>query len=115
MEVGGFDAEHFAVNYNDVDLCLRLMMRGYRNLYCPDAVLVHHESRSRGAPETPAAFAQWQQERQSMQLKWKDLLDSDPYYSPHLSLIEENFSLAMRSQKLKPRLAISVSTPFSSP
>ena len=32
--VGGFDAAAFAVNYNDVDLCLRLMRAGYRNLYC---------------------------------------------------------------------------------
>jgi len=105
LEVGGFDAEHFAVNYNDVDLCLRLMVRGYRNLYCPDAVLMHHESRSRGAPTTAAALAQWHQERQAMKERWGDLLQSDPCYSPHLSLAEENFSLAIHAKKHEPRLA----------
>jgi hypothetical protein len=96
QDVGGFDANCFAVNYNDVDLCLRLMARGYRNLYCPDAVLIHHESRSRGAPSSPEALAQWQREYEAMQQRWGPLLNADPHYSPHLSLVEENFSLAMR-------------------
>ncbi|MFZ0408008.1 MAG: glycosyltransferase family 2 protein, partial [Cyanobium sp.] len=96
QEVGGFDVDYFRVNYNDVDFCLRLMARGYRNLYCPDASLLHHESRSRGAPSSPEAMAQWQQERQAMLRRWGHLLSADPHYSPHLSLVEENFSLALR-------------------
>ncbi|MFN9546345.1 MAG: glycosyltransferase family 2 protein [Cyanobacteriota bacterium] len=96
-EVGGFDAKNFAVNYNDVDLCLRLLMAGYRNLFCPDAVLVHHESKSRGAPTEKATFNQWQSERQAMQNRWGELLKADPNYSPHLSLQEENLSLSLRS------------------
>jgi GT2 family glycosyltransferase len=100
-EVGGFDADLFAVNYNDVDLCLRLMRAGYRNLYCPDAVLIHHESRSRGVPTAGPAYDQWQRERRAMLRRWGDLLEADPHYSPHLSLREENFSLALR-QALPP-------------
>jgi GT2 family glycosyltransferase len=100
-EVGGFDAELFAVNYNDVDLCLRLMRAGYRNLYCPDAVLIHHESRSRGVPTAGPAYDQWQCERSAMLRRWGALLEADPHYSPHLSLHEENFSLALR-QALPP-------------
>lgn len=95
-EVGGFDADHFVVNYNDVDLCLRLMARGYRNLYCPDALLIHHESRSRGAPSSPEAINQWRLESSAMQRRWGPWLIADPHYSPHLSLLEENFSLALR-------------------
>jgi GT2 family glycosyltransferase len=105
LEVGGFDAKRFAVNYNDVDLCLRLMVHGYRNLYCPDAVLLHHESRSRGAPTTAAALEQWHQERQAMKQRWGDMLEADPCYSPHLSLVDENFSLAIRTKSNTPRLA----------
>ena len=95
IELGGFDGIHFAVNYNDVDLCLRLMARGYRNLYCADAVLIHRESRSRGAPVSSEPFAQWRREYAAMQKRWGKLLLSDPHYSPHLSLVEENFSLAI--------------------
>ena len=101
--VGGFDAETFAVNYNDVDLCLRVLTAGYRNVYCPDAVLVHHESKSRGAPTSPEAYALWQRERRAMQQRWGRLLEADLHYSPHLSLVEENFSLALRPDGLGSR------------
>ena len=95
-QVGGFDAESFPVNYNDVDLCLRLMAAGYRNIFCPEAVLIHHESRSRGIPiEGSGKYSQWQQERQNMRSRWGKTLDTDPFYSPHLSLVEEDLSLTL--------------------
>ncbi|WP_244937348.1 glycosyltransferase, partial [Methylobacterium crusticola] len=39
LAVGGFDAEAFGVDFNDVDLCLRLEAAGYRTLMVPGAVL----------------------------------------------------------------------------
>jgi len=104
-EVGGFDAVNFAVNYNDVDFCLRLLKAGYRNLFCPDAVLLHHESKSRGAPVAADAHAQWQRERQAMLNRWGSVLESDPNYSPHLSLLEENLSLAIKATTTTARTA----------
>ena len=95
--VDGFDAINFAVNYNDVDLCLRLARAGYRNLFCPDAVLIHHESKSRGAPTEADTHAQWQRERQAMINRWGAALEADPHYSPHLSLLEENLSLTLKA------------------
>ena len=95
--VGGFDAINFAVNYNDVDFCLRLARTGYRNLFCPDAVLIHHESKSRGAPTSADANAEWQRERQTMLNRWGNILHADPYYSPHLSLVEENLTLSIKA------------------
>lgn len=95
--VGGFDAINFAVNYNDVDFCLRLIKAGYRNLFCPDAVLIHHESKSRGAPTEADTHAQWQRERQAMINRWGAALEADPHYSPHLSLLEENLSLTLKA------------------
>jgi GT2 family glycosyltransferase len=47
-EVGGFD-EGFAVGFGDIDLCLRLRQRAYKILIDPQAVLLHHESASRGS------------------------------------------------------------------
>ena len=46
-EVNGFD-ERFALEFNDIDLCLRLRALGYRIVYNPDAELVHQEKASRG-------------------------------------------------------------------
>ena len=44
--VGGF-SEIFPLNYNDVDLCLKLREQGFRIVYTPHAELVHFESQSR--------------------------------------------------------------------
>ena len=44
--VGGFD-EALPVEFNDVDLCLRLGELGYRHVIPPEAMLMHHESQSR--------------------------------------------------------------------
>ena len=104
-QVQGFDAGNLAVNYNDVDLCLRLMAAGYRNLFCPDAVLIHHESKSRGVPTETSAYAQWQAERQVMIERWGELLYNDPHYSPHLSLVEENLSISLKPTSTKVRLS----------
>lgn len=95
QRLGGLDAEKLHVSYNDLDLCLRAMTAGYRNLYCAEAVLVHHESKSRGAPITPDALSQWQKEREVMKQRWGSFLDADPFYHPQLSLREENFSLRL--------------------
>ena len=45
-EVGGF-SELFPNNYNDVDLCYKLQLSGYRCVWTPDAMLYHFESKSR--------------------------------------------------------------------
>jgi len=102
-EVDGFDAVNFAVSYNDVDFCLRLLRAGYRNLFCPDAVLIHHESKSRGAPTSAADNAQWLRERQAMVSRWGAVLQADPNYSPHLTLQEENLSLTLKTSITKAR------------
>ena len=89
---GGFD-EELAVAYNDVDLCLRLLALGLHNVYVPHAVLVHHESKSRGYEDEPDKQARFSRERGIMQERWRCDSRSDPHYSPHLSLDTEDFSL----------------------
>lgn len=46
-EVGGFDAEHFAVAFNDIDLCYKIYEKGYYNVVLNNIYLYHHESLSR--------------------------------------------------------------------
>ncbi len=47
-EVGGLDEENLSVQFNDVDLCLRISEQGYYIVCTPHAELYHHESVSRG-------------------------------------------------------------------
>jgi GT2 family glycosyltransferase len=48
--VGGFD-EGYRNGLEDVDLCLRIRLRGERIVYRGDATVVHHEGASRGKGE----------------------------------------------------------------
>ena len=45
--VGGYD-ERFRISYSDVALCMDIARAGFRTVYVPSAVLVHHEGASRG-------------------------------------------------------------------
>jgi len=76
--VQGFD-EHLAVDFNDVDYCLRLQRAGYRIVFTPFATLYHHESASFG-PRTQSG-----KELDLMRSRWADLMDNDPYYHPALT------------------------------
>ncbi|SDW34881.1 glycosyltransferase family 2 protein [Lysobacter enzymogenes] len=92
-EIGGMD-ETLAVAFNDVDLCLRLHARGYRNVWTPHAELYHHESASRGPEDTPEKRERFLAESAAMQRRWGDLLANDPAYNPNLSLESLHFDLA---------------------
>ena len=91
--LGGFDEVHLAVACGDVDFCLRAREAGWRVVWTPYAVVMHHESISRGHdPDVrPDAFGE---EVAYMERRWAHLLRSDPAYNPNLSLEDTEFSLA---------------------
>lgn len=93
-EVGGLDAARLTVAFNDVDFCLRIQAKGYRNLYTPAAELYHHESASRGAEDSPEKIRRFQSEIAVMKERWGDSLLNDPAYNPNYSLDSEDFALA---------------------
>ena len=86
-EVGGLD-ERLRVAFNDVDLCLRIREKGYRNVWTPFAELYHHESASRGLEDNPVKQARFMSEVEFMQKRWSKALQHDPAYSPNLSLTQ---------------------------
>ena len=94
LEVGGLDEEHLAISYNDVDFCLRLHAKGYRNLYEPRAVLIHRESASRGSDRQPDLRGRAVAEMNCILSRWSSVLPADPFYSPLWSLDPPGFQLA---------------------
>jgi GT2 family glycosyltransferase len=96
-EVGGLNEAELSVAFNDVDFCLRVMAKGYRNVWTPHAELYHDESRSRGSDEASEKAARFRNECAAMLRHWGPLLTRDPYYSPHLTLIREDYSLSLSS------------------
>ncbi len=100
--LGGLD-EELAVAFNDVDYCLRVRHdRGRRVIWCPDAVLYHHESVSRGAEDDPVKIARFNAEVDLALDRWSDRLGDDPAYSPNLSLSRDAFTLAREPRVTPP-------------
>jgi O-antigen biosynthesis protein len=82
MNAGGFDELGFPIDLNDIDLCLRLLEAGYRNVLVGDCTIVHHESASRGRSAADA----YPNERRLFKSRWAHMLRADPHFHPGLSL-----------------------------
>jgi GT2 family glycosyltransferase len=73
-EVGGFD-EAFRTGFEDIDLCLKLVHKGYRIIYTPKSVVIHHES------VAPGRFISENKNFVLYMSRWKDEpSDAHKYY-----------------------------------
>lgn len=84
LEVGGYDTKYKEA-YMDVDLCLKLMKKGYSNIFNPYANAYHIENSniSKKAFSNGADATIFKQKWQS------ELSKGDRYYNPKLSLKED--------------------------
>lgn len=78
--IGGFD-ETYVIAMSDIKLCIDAWRAGYRTVYAPQAMLIHHEGASRGK-SNPA---------KDIQRTIHDIqacgFEEDPYFHPGLSAI----------------------------
>jgi GT2 family glycosyltransferase len=95
LAVGGLDEENLAVAFNDVDFCLKLQAAGWRNVYTPHAVLVHHESKSRGNDLAAAHVDRFRGELKVLQRRWGTRTARDPLHNPNLDRYSETFVLRL--------------------
>jgi glycosyltransferase involved in cell wall biosynthesis len=93
-EIGGFE-ENLPVAYNDVELCFKLLEKGYYNVLRNDVVMIHHESVSRGydeqSEEKHARQMREMAKLYEMHPKFKN--GYDPCYNPNLVKDRGDFSL----------------------
>lgn len=89
--VGGFDAPHLAIAFNDVDLCLQLRAQGHRIVQTGDIRLIHHESKSRGFNVTQGQVSWDLEELAVVHRRWGAALFDDPFYNPHWTRIGQPF------------------------
>ena len=88
-EVGGLE-EHFATHYQDIDFCLKLRASGHRNLFTPNARLVHHESVSRRAYYDIV-------DRNLLLDRWEDWIErGDPYHNPNFDPRRSDYRVRLR-------------------
>lgn len=94
FDLGGFD-EDFLICGSDIELCLRAHAKGLRNVYCAEALLLHHESKTRNPTKVPLNdFLQ-------SDLKYRPyrLGVPDPYFNPNLSLTHTTPQLASQKER----------------
>lgn len=108
-QLGGFD-ENLSIVGNDIDLCLRALEAGYRNIWTPHSRLIHHESVSRQSKPIG-------NDEKSMWKRWQHRFTAgDPYYNPALSLLREDCVIAeMPVKKIKESKLISADVTASTP
>ena len=84
LEVGGLQ-ESLKVAYNDVDLNIKLLEKGYYNVCTPQVMLHHFESKSRGLDTTPEKLSRFYKEQNYMYEHWIKLIENDPFYNLNFS------------------------------
>lgn len=83
--LGGFDAERFAVTYNDIDFCLRTTEAGRRVIFSPALRFLHLESQSRGDDRTGENKGREMQERDLLLQKWSHRQLKDAWLPPQIA------------------------------
>ena len=86
-QVGGFD-ESFAIDFNDIDLCLRIIEGGYRIVYTPYCSLYHFEGAS------ARRVAHHPDERRRFVARWARYMESDPHFNPNFARNRFDFTVA---------------------
>lgn len=82
QDFGRYDDEAFAVDFADLDLCLRVRTAGKAVVYCGAISLTHHESVSRGLNLGRRKRQRMRTEWSRFCARWGNLAFEDPWYHP---------------------------------
>lgn len=92
--VGGY-AEEYAIAYNDVDFCLKVIAAGKRVVYTPYAKLYHFEFSSRGRDQTAQMCIRDAREGGLLRYRWPWYhISGDPYIGANIDSESPYYGLA---------------------
>lgn len=91
FEVGGL-TEELAVEWNDMDFCLKLIKAGYNNVFDPHAILYHFEKISRGSKHKSSN----KQEVEYFITQWGEILGKDKFHNPNFSGKKSGFAVRIK-------------------
>ena len=86
--LNGFD-ENYAIEFNDVDYCLRAAALGAKTLWTPWPTLMHGEGVTRG--RTGVRSPQIMADQTRFMRQWGSALSQDPHFPPEVSRMTEAF------------------------
>jgi glycosyltransferase involved in cell wall biosynthesis len=84
FEVDGLN-EELKVAYNDIDFNLKLLKKGYYNVFLPQVEVFHYESKSRGLDTTTEKYKRFLEESKYMWNRWEKILNNDHFYNKNYS------------------------------
>lgn len=87
--------EELAVEGNDYDFSLKLWSKGYKNIYCPDAMLYHYEAMTRKRKHKESRSKEVQQFLKT----WLDLITKEPCFSKNLSNKRCDFAIKITNER----------------
>ena len=83
-------------------MCLKVRKVGYKIIFNPNVELYHLESVSRGQDIELEKIELNRRERKEMLTRYGRILKYDPYYSPNLSLENEDLTYSLEPRITKP-------------
>ena len=91
--IGEFDT-NFPIAYNDVELCIRSVKKGFYNVVCQAASLIHYESVSRGLDSVDSVKTErLKSECRRLYDLHPDYYQYDPFHSQNLLPSGSNFEI----------------------
>lgn len=82
-QAGGFDEANLPGAYSDIDLCLRVREKGYRNMWTPHAEFIYHGNRTVGQEVSNDSNSE-KKIIEYFRKRWGDLLAHDPSFNPNI-------------------------------
>lgn len=98
LKVGGMNETDLSISYNDIDLCLKLSVAGYRTVWTPHAELYHYESASRGDDMSPENRKRALAEYAYLVRRWGGVMENDPAWNPEIKVFSAG-GIAAQGQK----------------
>jgi hypothetical protein len=95
-EMGGFDEAFLPAYCEDSDLAFRLRAAGWKVLYQPEAMVIHHEGVSHGTDTTTGIKAHQVENSRKLFLRWRDTLARDALPNGQLLLRARDRALRRR-------------------
>lgn len=74
LQVGGLD-ERYVYGYEDVDFCMKLFAKGYRNWYCPTSLLFHYEGGTQQKEHRKSVMERIVRNRVLLNKSWSNLIN----------------------------------------